>query len=518
MSLPIYAYSSLSSTSDRAQEFLESGTRPPFAVLAAEQSMGRGQRGRGWASPRGGLYITIVLPASVLSAPKEQLSWVPLKIAVLTARWIDEQWGLRITLKWPNDLLFAGRKLGGILCSTSMQGDTCNALSIGVGINISTAPHHGGDYQAISLAELVPGPFQVEALARSYAHYIEQEFASLGWEQLCSAYLAYHIGEGHLWRLANLHCLNRAISPQGELQLEHCTSEHSLELISSAGQHYQWAYQAYTTQSTPPLIVADIGNSKIKIALYASAYHPDIETQWSVAPLDSRALVQCLLELRQHLLRLFPTAQNLQGWPIFCSEVNAAFFAIFAAAAAQQDFTAIPLAKRRVRVKPGGYTLTELGIDRLATIEGWLGELNLEQRAQAEEKALIMSLGTATTCDVVGANGVHFGGLIVAGMETNLRSLHEATHLLPLLSLEDTPEGHTFLGRSTQDAMLQGALHQTLGLAERLYKRYRCTSLVLTGGFASLLSTSFDPQLHVELRPDLTLKGIRVLALGGVHR
>src|SRR6266566_10111148 len=103
------------STNAQALRLARAGERGPHWIVAKEQSAGRGRRGRAWISPGGNLYATLMLtdPAPATAAP--QLGFVASlalhDAAVATAPALAS----RLALKWPNDLLCAGRKIAGIL-------------------------------------------------------------------------------------------------------------------------------------------------------------------------------------------------------------------------------------------------------------------------------------------------------------------------------------------------------------------------------------------------------------------
>lgn len=139
--LPAYRYGRVSSTNQVAGELLAAGIKPPFAVVARCQSAGRGQWGRTWTSEPGGLYVSTVLvppPSREGGQPAPTpMGGLPLTLAVA--------WGIAsafraaaipVQLKWPNDLLLADRKLGGILCQQRQRGRQARTATIvGVGVN-----------------------------------------------------------------------------------------------------------------------------------------------------------------------------------------------------------------------------------------------------------------------------------------------------------------------------------------------------------------------------------------------
>ena len=94
-------------------------------VLAIEQTQGRGRRGNTWESQKGGFY------ASIVSSKHELLPFI---VGISIIR-VLEQHCEDLSLKWPNDIIFKGKKLGGILCE-----DFGSHSIIGIGINLENKP------------------------------------------------------------------------------------------------------------------------------------------------------------------------------------------------------------------------------------------------------------------------------------------------------------------------------------------------------------------------------------------
>jgi BirA family biotin operon repressor/biotin-[acetyl-CoA-carboxylase] ligase len=108
---------------------------PETVIVAGRQSAGRGRGGHRWVSPVGGLYATWLawLPLGTLRA-------VPMAAGVSLAAAVEELLaGIRVSLKWPNDLLVDGRKLGGVLATSTSGGETALAI-VGLGINVGADP------------------------------------------------------------------------------------------------------------------------------------------------------------------------------------------------------------------------------------------------------------------------------------------------------------------------------------------------------------------------------------------
>lgn len=142
----------LTSTNDRARALAEDGWGVYSAVIADEQTDGRGRSGARWHSAAGaGLWISVLLPA----APAPHL---PLLVGLAAAEAIERTCpGLRPRIEWPNDVTLGDRKVAGVLC----EGVGSHVVA-GVGINLRMPP--GGfpsDVEARATAldrEGVPAP------------------------------------------------------------------------------------------------------------------------------------------------------------------------------------------------------------------------------------------------------------------------------------------------------------------------------------------------------------------------
>jgi len=133
----------LASTNDRARELLDDmGPRAHGAVIFADsQTGGRGRMGREWQSPPGlGIAVSIALWPEVSA---EALACLPLAGSLAVLQALAETAGLESHLKWPNDVLADGKKIGGILVESRLQGDRAAGLVVGIGVNLL---HHEADF------------------------------------------------------------------------------------------------------------------------------------------------------------------------------------------------------------------------------------------------------------------------------------------------------------------------------------------------------------------------------------
>ena len=137
------------------------GAKPGITAIAGQQTAGRGQWSRQWQSDRGGLYLSTLLAPHLPIAESAQLTFASAWGIATSLR--DR--GIPVELKWPNDLLLNGRKLGGILTEIRTQAETITQAVVGVGLNWQNATPEKG----INLAEFwreMPGrlPLSLELL------------------------------------------------------------------------------------------------------------------------------------------------------------------------------------------------------------------------------------------------------------------------------------------------------------------------------------------------------------------
>lgn len=149
--LDVEYHESLSSTNDRARTLAEAG-RSGVAVIAGQQTGGRGRQGRTWHSPEGGVWCSAVLEPS-LPAERRALLTFAAAIAICQAA---ASVGVECEIKWPNDVLVptseGDRKLAGILTEAGGGPETTSWVIVGIGLNAD-----------IEAASLPPGATSLRA-------------------------------------------------------------------------------------------------------------------------------------------------------------------------------------------------------------------------------------------------------------------------------------------------------------------------------------------------------------------
>jgi BirA family transcriptional regulator, biotin operon repressor / biotin---[acetyl-CoA-carboxylase] ligase len=130
-------FQTIGSTNDSALQWAAGGAPDLSLVVADEQTAGRGRAGRHWQTPPGAaLALSLVLRPSAAEAA------FPGRLAGLAALALVDcckALGLHPQVKWPNDVLLAGRKTAGILVETSWGGSRLDAAILGIGVNVAPA-------------------------------------------------------------------------------------------------------------------------------------------------------------------------------------------------------------------------------------------------------------------------------------------------------------------------------------------------------------------------------------------
>ena len=128
-------YDTIDSTNTEAKRLWQQGEKNPMLVIAKEQTMGKGRRGRTWLSPKeGSLSMTMLLMPDIEPVHASMLTLIA-GLAVSLA--LEEMTGMEAGIKWPNDLVMDSRKVCGILTEMSAEMDYIHHVEVGIGINVN---------------------------------------------------------------------------------------------------------------------------------------------------------------------------------------------------------------------------------------------------------------------------------------------------------------------------------------------------------------------------------------------
>jgi len=173
--LKIIRYKRISSTNATAKALAEKGA-PEWTVVVSEvQTQGRGRSGRTWKSPKGGLWFSIIIKPKI---PVDQIPLLQFLFANGLRKGIQEVYGVRSEVKWPNDLVIDWNKLVGILIETKISGPEVVYAIVGVGLNVNlTTEELPNGATSIFLAS--KKRFSLEKTLSSILRVLEENYGAL---------------------------------------------------------------------------------------------------------------------------------------------------------------------------------------------------------------------------------------------------------------------------------------------------------------------------------------------------
>jgi BirA family biotin operon repressor/biotin-[acetyl-CoA-carboxylase] ligase len=228
---PIHHFETLPSTNDLAKELAASQAPEGTLVVAEGQSRGRGRLGREWSSPPGaGLYVSVLLRPPL---PPADLPQITLTAAVAVVRALKRATGVAPGIKWPNDLILAGKKLGGILTEMETESDQIRHLVLGLGLNVNNRefPAEIRDL-ATSLALVTGRSFSRLAILKAWLEELEslyQLFLGREFARILAEWKEYTVTLGQFVRVRQgpVEISGQAleVAPDGALLIETRTGE-----------------------------------------------------------------------------------------------------------------------------------------------------------------------------------------------------------------------------------------------------------------------------------------------------
>jgi BirA family biotin operon repressor/biotin-[acetyl-CoA-carboxylase] ligase len=223
---PLVYQASVESTQDAARKAAQTGAAEGWAVVAGQQTAGKGRAGRSWWSPpSGGLYLSLLLRPNLTN---EFTPWVTMTLALGAAEAIAQVCGLAVDIKWPNDLQWQGRKLAGVLAEGAFTGNRLDYVIAGIGLNVaidfSSQPELADS--AVSLQAAADRPVDPVELLAALLERTERHYLALraGHSPLAAWQARLHtLGRPVVARAANgqIHSgIARAVLPDGALRID----------------------------------------------------------------------------------------------------------------------------------------------------------------------------------------------------------------------------------------------------------------------------------------------------------
>lgn len=127
-----YYFDSINSTQNQAMKMTSDSKNNGAIIIAQKQTGGKGRLGRRWISPKGGIWLSVIL------YPEFDISVVtlfPIASALALSNALEKCFDIKPELKWPNDITIKGKKVAGILVDASLESNKIENIVLGVGIN-----------------------------------------------------------------------------------------------------------------------------------------------------------------------------------------------------------------------------------------------------------------------------------------------------------------------------------------------------------------------------------------------
>ena len=172
----IHRHPSLASTNAEAKR-IASSAENGTVVVAEVQTSGRGRMERPWHSPKGGVWMSVILKPRI---PPNLAPRVNMAAAVAVARALEGLYALEVEIKWPNDLLVEEKKVSGILTEIGAEMDLLDYAVVGIGINANIDPaSFPEEWRATSLSGLLGRDVLRAELVQRVLVEVEAAFADL---------------------------------------------------------------------------------------------------------------------------------------------------------------------------------------------------------------------------------------------------------------------------------------------------------------------------------------------------
>ena len=130
-------FDSVTSSMDEALNYINDIEEGIIAIIAKEQTKGRGRGEKNWISPKGGFYVTYIIPLENKLSEGE-LTFFHYAAALAIQEMLNNFFHVKSKIKWPNDILLNDKKIAGVLIEY-ITGEKCYIL-IGIGINVNNKP------------------------------------------------------------------------------------------------------------------------------------------------------------------------------------------------------------------------------------------------------------------------------------------------------------------------------------------------------------------------------------------
>jgi len=219
-----FRYKSTASTQDKAKEFARRGLPEGTVVIAETQTRGKGRLGRRWISPKGGIWLSVILRPQIAPAEAPKITVVG---SLAVARAIREITGLEVRLKWPNDVLVGAapgaelKKVCGVLTEMASRAGKVRHIVTGLGINVNNRIPPSLRDSAISLKEATGAELPEDKLLMKVLEELDKYYLNLKKKGIVPILREYKDMSAVLSREVKIECANRIIKGR-VLDIDEC--------------------------------------------------------------------------------------------------------------------------------------------------------------------------------------------------------------------------------------------------------------------------------------------------------
>lgn len=193
-------FAGVESTNELASSLARKGERGRV-ILAEIQTRGRGRLSRSWESPRGGIWMSLILQPDI---PLDLAYQINMAVCVAACRAISSFLGLEMGIKWPNDLMIKEKKVGGILMEVQAMGERLDYAVVGVGINANIDPSvFPSEWMATSLSREMGSGVSRTVLIQRILLEVERAYEDLGSEEIFDEWRSRSVTLGRVVRIAS---------------------------------------------------------------------------------------------------------------------------------------------------------------------------------------------------------------------------------------------------------------------------------------------------------------------------
>ncbi|MEM9274985.1 MAG: biotin--[acetyl-CoA-carboxylase] ligase [Cyanobacteria bacterium P01_F01_bin.143] len=234
-SINLHVFDIVDSTNCKIWSLIDLDESLPIAVIALEQTAGKGQWGRTWQSSLGGLYLSVAIAADLALDNNFHL--------IMASAWgiaeMLRSHNISVALKWPNDLILQNRKLGGIKIETRTSQEKIKYAVIGVGINwVNDVPELGINLQSYfqKYEQSITCLEQLTAITISGILSGYQQYMEIGSQQILANYKKLLTSIGKDVTVSNCPGIVTGVTDQGKLKVRLQSPGASTEICLSPGQ------------------------------------------------------------------------------------------------------------------------------------------------------------------------------------------------------------------------------------------------------------------------------------------